>query len=135
MTTRPEVCVGAVVVDDDRLLMIRRRHAPAAGEWSIPGGRVERGETLVEALVREVFEETHVEVAVDHFLGFAESITDEYHFVFLDFAATAFDARTIEPGDDAAEAAWVRLADVVELNLVGGLAEFLHDHGVIEAFA
>ena len=133
--TRPEVCVGAVVVDDDRLLMIRRGHAPGAGEWSIPGGRVEQGETLVEALVREVFEETHIEVVVDQFLGFAESITDEFHFVFLDFAATAFDAKTIAAGDDAAEAAWIGITDVPELNLVDGLAEFLHDHNIIEAFA
>src|SRR5882672_5156197 len=122
MPTRPEVCVGAVVVDDDRLLMIRRGHGPGAGEWSIPGGRVEFGETLVEALVREVFEETNLEIAVDHFLGFAEGIDDEYHFVFMDFAATALDAAVIAPGDDAAEARWVNLTDVVELNLVDGLA-------------
>ncbi|MEY2469109.1 MAG: 8-oxo-dGTP diphosphatase [Actinomycetota bacterium] len=132
---RPEICVGAVVVDEDRLLMIRRGHGPGAGEWSIPGGRVERGETLIEALVREVFEETHIEVVVDHFIGFAESITDEFHFVFMDYAATALDAEVIAAGDDAAEAAWVLLADVVELNLVDGLAEFLHDHQIIEAFA
>lgn len=129
---RPEICVGAVVVDEDRLLMIRRGHGPGAGEWSIPGGRVERGETLIEALVREVFEETHIEVVVDHFIGFAESITDEFHFVFMDYAATALDAEVIAAGDDAAEAAWVLLADVVELNLVDGLAEFLHDHQIIE---
>jgi len=131
---RPEICVGAVVVDDDRLLMIRRGHGPGAGEWSIPGGRVERGETLIEALVREVFEETNVEIVVDHFLGFAESITDEFHFVLMDFAATALDADVIAPGDDAAEAAWVLLANVVELTLVDGLAEFLHDHQIIDAF-
>ena len=46
----PELCVGAVVVDDDRLLLVRRGHGPAAGTWSIPGGRVERGETMAEAL-------------------------------------------------------------------------------------
>ena len=134
MTQRPEVCVGAVVVDDDRLLMIRRGHGPAAGEWSIPGGRVEAGETLVEALVREVAEETNIEIAVDHFLGFAESIGDDFHFVLLDFAATAFDANAIKAGDDAAEAAWVDLTAVAELRLVDGLAEFLADHHVIELF-
>ena len=69
--------------------MIRRGHGPAAGEWSIPGGRVEFGETMVEALVREVLEETSIEIVVDDFLGCVESIDNEFHFVFLDFAATA----------------------------------------------
>ncbi|MHB1912084.1 MAG: NUDIX domain-containing protein, partial [Acidimicrobiales bacterium] len=65
---RPEVCVGAVVVDDDRLLLIRRGHGPAAGEWSVPGGRVEAGETLAEAVVREVLEETGLEIVCDDLL-------------------------------------------------------------------
>ncbi|MDP1792965.1 MAG: NUDIX domain-containing protein, partial [Acidimicrobiales bacterium] len=60
----PQVCVGAVVVDDDQLLLIRRGHGPAAGEWSVPGGRVEFGELMVEALVREVKEETGLDVVV-----------------------------------------------------------------------
>ena len=135
MTTRPEVCVGAVVVDDDRLLMIRRGHGPGAGEWSVPGGRVEHGETLVEAVVREVREETGLDVAVDQFLGFVERITDEAHFVILDFAATAFDPDALEAGDDAAEAAWIDVNDVIDLPLVEGLAEFLHDNNIITGFA
>ncbi|MHB1924807.1 MAG: NUDIX domain-containing protein, partial [Acidimicrobiales bacterium] len=82
---RPEICVGAVVVDDERLLMIRRGHGPAAGEWSVPGGRVEVGETLAEAVVREVMEETGLEVVCDDLLGWVERISDEDHFVILDF--------------------------------------------------
>ena len=133
---RPEVCVGAVVVDDSRLLMIRRGHGPAAGEWSVPGGRVEAGETLAEALVREVAEETGIEVVCESMLGWVERISDEHHFVILDFQAQLLGTEEGDPvaGGDADEAAWIPLHEVAELNLVEGLAEFLHDHGILDLF-
>jgi 8-oxo-dGTP diphosphatase len=133
MSARPEVCVGAVVVDDDRLLLIRRGRGPAAGEWSLPGGRVERGEMLAEALVRELREETGLEVVCGNLLGWVERMGDEHHFVILDFVATLLGPDNTEPvaGDDAAEAAWVPLHEVADHRLVDGLAEFLHEHGVI----
>jgi ADP-ribose pyrophosphatase YjhB (NUDIX family) len=131
MSQRPEVCVGAVVVDDDRLLLIRRGHGPAAGEWSLPGGRVEFGETMVEALVREVYEETALEVVVGDYIGHVELLGDDTHFVVHDFHAIAFDAEVVTAGDDANEAAWFNLNVVTELNLTEGLAEFLADHRII----
>jgi 8-oxo-dGTP diphosphatase len=133
VTVRPEICVGAVVVDDDRLLLIRRGHGPAAGEWSLPGGRVETGELLAEAVVRELAEETGLEVVCGDLLGWVERIDHGYHFVILDFIATLLgpDNAELVAGDDAAEAAWVPLHEVAEHRLVDGLAEFLHEHGVI----
>jgi 8-oxo-dGTP diphosphatase len=128
----PQICVGAVAVEQDALLMIRRGHGPGAGEWSIPGGRVEAGETLAEAVVREVAEETGIEVVCDEFVGWVERIGAEHHYVILDFRVTVLDAGEPVAGDDAAEAGWVPLHEVAELNLVDGLAEFLHDHDVIE---
>ena len=119
---RPEVCVGAIAVDDERLLLVRRGHGPAAGEWSIPGGRVEAGETLAEAVVRELLEETGVEGVCDQLVGWVERIGDEHHFVILDFAVDGA-RRPDEPpvaGDDAAEAAWVPLDEVADLRLVDG---------------
>jgi len=109
MAARPEVAVGAVVVDDGRLLLVRRGSGVAAGKWSLPGGRVEPGETLVEAVAREVREETGVPVTVGGFAGWAERIGDEpapYHFVILDFFATATGSREAVAGDDAIDARW-----------------------------
>jgi 8-oxo-dGTP diphosphatase len=130
---RPEVCVGAVVVEDGRLLLIRRGHGPAQGEWSVPGGRVEAGELMAEAVVRELAEETGLEGVCGELIGWVERVGESHHFVILDFAVTLLDPDA-EPvaGDDAEEAAWVPLHDVAEHQLVDGLAEFLHDHEIIE---
>ena len=130
--TVPEVCVGAIVVDEGDLLLIRRGRGPAQGEWSIPGGRVVAGELLAEAVVRELLEETGLEGICEDLVGWAERIGDDHHFVILDFRVTLLERRPPTAGDDAAEAAWIPLVDVAELDLVEGLAEFLHDHGILQ---
>lgn len=127
-----ELCVGAVVVDAGRLLLVRRGHGPAAGEWSVPGGRVEPGETLPEAVLRELREETGVEGLCGDLIGWVERIDDDHHFVILDFRVTVLDPVEPVAGDDAAEAAWVPLPEVGERRLVAGLAEFLLDNGIVE---
>ena len=131
----PEVCVGAIAVDNDCLLLIRRGRGPAQGEWSVPGGRVEDGETLAEAVVRELAEETGLEGVCDRLVGWVERIGDGYHFVILDFLVEVLDPADPVPGDDAAEARWVPLPDVADFALVEGLAEFLSDNGIIPVIA
>lgn len=134
MAARPEVAVGAVVVDDGRLLLVRRGSGVAAGRWSLPGGRVEPGETLVEAVAREVKEETGVPVRVGTLAGWVERIGDEpapHHFVILDFFATATVACEAVAGDDAIDARWVPLAAVSDYDLVDGLLEFLRGLGSV----
>lgn len=132
MRPTPEVCVGAIVVDDGRILLIRRGHGPAAGEWSVPGGRVVPGETLAEAVVRELREETGIAGVCGELVGWVERIDANHHYVILDFAVVALDAGRPVAGDDAAEALWVPLGEVGSLRLVDGLAEFLHDHNIVE---
>lgn len=136
--SRPEVAVSAVTLRDRELLLVRRGRGVAQGEWSLPGGRVEFGEDLREAVVREVAEETRLEVIVERFLGWAERIDVDadppYHYVILDFLVDVLDP-TVDPvpGDDAAEVDWVPLEDLEELTLTAGLLEFLEDVGIIEA--
>lgn len=133
MTDRPQVCVGAVAVDDGRLLLVRRGNAPGAGSWSVPAGRVEAGETLGEAVVRELAEETGLEGLCGPLLGWVEIITDDHHHVILDFVVEILEPGDPVAGDDAVEVAWVPLEDVAEMpDLVDGLAEFLHEHGVLD---
>jgi len=131
----PEVAVGAVAVRDRELLMVRRGRGPAAGEWSVPGGRVKFGEDLREAVVREVAEETGLEVVVERFLGWVERIGDDpapHHFVILDFLVDLLDPSAIPiASDDAAEAAWVPFDELAQRRVVDGLIEFLTDAGVL----
>ena len=129
------MCVGAIAVADDQILLIRRGHGPGGGRWSLPGGRVEWGETLAEAVVRELAEETALEALCDQFVGWAERIGDGYHLLILDFAVTVLTTDPPRAGDDAAEAAWVPLDQVAAMPLVDGLAEFLHDEGILPAIA
>ncbi|HWS44455.1 MAG TPA: NUDIX domain-containing protein [Acidimicrobiia bacterium] len=132
MTPRPEPAVGAIVVEDGALLLVRRARPPGAGLWSVPGGRVEAGERLQAAVVREVREETGIAVRVDDLAGFAERIGADHHFVILDFFAQAVPTgQTPRAGDDAREAAWVPLADVADLDLVDGLLDFLRRVGSV----
>jgi 8-oxo-dGTP diphosphatase len=129
---RPELCVGAVATRRDDLLMVRRGHGPGAGQWSVPGGRVERNETLAEAVVRELEEETGLAGLCGPLLGWVERIEADTHFVILDFEVTVVSRDEPVAGSDATEARWVPVWDVPELDLVEGLAEFLSEHGIIE---
>ena len=123
-----ELCVGAVVVADGRLLLVRRGRPPGLGEWSVPGGRVEAGELLADAVVRETAEETGIDVVCGALLGWVEQVDEERHFVILDFACEVVRGGDPVAGDDAAEARWVPLDEVPGLPLVAGLLAFLEPH-------
>lgn len=131
MNAGVEIAVGAIVRRADELLLVKRGQPPGAGEWSVPGGRVEPGEMLMEAVTRELQEETGLRGVCGQLVGWVERIGDDRHFVILDFEATVTGDLTPTAGSDASEARWWPVAEVAKLQLVDGLAEFLHDHGVI----
>jgi len=92
---------------------------------------VEAGETLAEAVVRELTEETGLEGVCDELVGWVERIGTDHHYVILDFRVTILSSIRPTAGDDADQAAWFPLGDVPHLPLVDGLSDFLHDHGII----
>jgi ADP-ribose pyrophosphatase YjhB (NUDIX family) len=130
----PIVGVGAIVVEHGALLLVRRGHPPAAGHWTIPGGRVERGEELRAAVAREVREETALDVEVGAFAGWVERFDEDHHFVILDFfAAPAPTGQPLQAADDATDARWVPLEQVADYRLAGGLLMFLREVGTVPA--
>jgi len=126
------LCAGSVVVVGGRLLLVRRARPPDAGRWSLPGGRVEEGETLEEAARRETLEETALEVRIRHLLGTADIAGPTGRYLVCDFLAEPL-AHDAVPrgGSDASEAAFVPLEDVLALDLVQGLGDWLVAHGVL----
>lgn len=92
---------------------------------------MEAGETLAQAVVRELWEETGIVGVCQGLVGWVERFGPDHHFVILDFSVAVAGAEGPVPGDDAAEAAWVPLDEVAHRELVEGLTGFLEDHGVI----
>ena len=119
---RPLVGVGAVVVDGERVLVVRRAHAPLAGEWSIPGGLLELGEKLREGCAREVLEETGLTVEVGEVLDVFDSIfpdaegRTQYHYVLIDFLCRPT-GGTLRAADDAADVRWCKSEELNELGM------------------
>jgi 8-oxo-dGTP diphosphatase len=120
VTTVP--CAGAIIRDPHgRLLLIRRGREPGLGLWSLPGGRVEHGETPAEAAVREVREETGLEVEPGPLIGSVDRPGPAGTTYRIDDYACTVISGDLTPGDDAADARWCTDADLRCLPLTHGL--------------
>ena len=132
----PRVGVGAVVLDGDRVLLVRRGAAPSQGKWSIPGGLVDLGERLEDAVVREVQEECGLLIRPIGLCGVIDRVTlgeradgagpapVRYHYVIIDYAAAVVGGEMCA-GSDAAEARWVPLTDLARLETTDGLSAMI----------
>ncbi|HYE34998.1 NUDIX hydrolase [Methylocaldum sp.] len=120
----PAVGVGAIVFDaSERVLLIRRGKEPAFGLWSIPGGRQEPGETLIQCCRREVLEETGIEIEPGPIVALVERIVSNFHYIIIDFVAVPKDPDGPDPNPatDVSDALWVALTDLNRYPLVEGL--------------
>jgi 8-oxo-dGTP diphosphatase len=128
--TRPYLAVSAAIFRNGRVLIVRRARAPAHGLYTLPGGGVELGETLEEAVIREVREETALEVAPVALAGYRQAIARdanggvERHFVILPFAAR-WVAGEISLNEELAEAHWLFPSELAGLTTTEGLAQIV----------
>lgn len=119
---RPVVGVGGVVIADGRALLIRRGHPPLEGEWSIPGGTLEIGETLLDAVRRELAEETGIDVRVGELIEAFDRIFPDgegqakYHFVILDYLCEAI-RGTARAGSDVTDVVWAAESELPKYSL------------------
>jgi len=130
--THPIPSVGAVIVDDGRILLVRRKRGAYPGSWSVPAGRQRHGETMTAGVRREVQEETGliVEVGDPVWIGDIIDKADppSFHYAVVDFAAFVVGGE-LQAGDDAAEVRWVDLSEVRELDLTPTMDEMLDQLG------
>lgn len=131
----PRVGVGAVILDGDRVLLVKRGQPPSQGKWSIPGGLVHLGERIEAALRREVEEECGVQVRLLGLCGVIDRVRlapdgqgaptrVHYHYVIIDYVA-AVEVGTPRAGSDAAEVRWVRVSELGDYDTTEGLADMV----------
>lgn len=118
----PIAAVGAVVVKNDRVLLVKRGNEPGYGQWSLPGGAIELGETARAAIAREVKEETGLEVEVDDVVEVLDRVVLDtrgrvrYHYVLIDFLARYISGE-FQPSEELLDGRWVRPEDLPQFNL------------------
>ena len=127
---RPFLAVSAAIIRDGRVLVTQRARGPGIGIWSMPGGVVEAGETLTEALVREIKEETALTIEPVTLAGHREVVVRDKdgralrHFVILCFASR-WVAGEPQLNEELSDARWLKLAELAELKTTEGLAEIV----------
>jgi len=126
---QPIAGVGAVIICKGEILLEKRKGEPGRGKWTVPGGLVELGESAEQTVMREVKEETNLEVEQPELVDVVNSVTTDedgrikYHFVIVDYFVK-LKGGTLEAADDAAELRWVKFSEVENYDLTRSFREF-----------
>jgi 8-oxo-dGTP diphosphatase len=126
----PRVGVGAVILHEDKVLLVRRGQSPSFGKWSLPGGLVELGESTRAAIAREIVEECGIGIRVVDVAGVLDRIVHDdagrvrYHYVLVDYLAYP-ESLDVVAGSDAGDAQWFEIERVAELDTTQGLLDMI----------
>lgn len=126
---RPTIAVSAVIFDsDERVLLVQRGQPPAMNQWHVPGGKIEAGESLVEACRREINEETGIDgILIGPIIAVVERRLRDFHYIIIDFLATLSAGGVPDPmpSDDVTDAKWIGLQHLEQFDLADGLRPIL----------
>lgn len=122
--THPVVGVGVALVEEGKVLLVKRGRDPGRGLWAVPGGKVQRGERMRDAARREMLEETGLDVEVGEVVWVGEHIEGDDHIVLVDFVGRLI-GGDLEAGDDADEVRWVTLEEAPEYPLTLTMYELM----------
>lgn len=123
----PAIGVGGIVFNSDTVLLICRNSPPALGRWSLPGGKLEAGESLTAACVREIYEETGISVRPQQIVAVVERRVETFHYVIIDFLAELVLGSNVQPlpASDVSDARWIAIRELTHYDLVEGLLEII----------
>lgn len=127
---RPVVGAAAVIIRGDEVLLVKRGRAPGKGKWAIPGGLVELGEKIRDAVAREVFEECDIKIEVGDVIEVMDAVIRDkdgnikYHYVLCDFLAK-YKTGHLNPSSDVLDAKWVKFSEVQTLEITKGTQKLL----------
>ncbi|MGR9099744.1 MAG: NUDIX hydrolase [Gammaproteobacteria bacterium] len=125
---QPQIGVGGIIFNaKGEVLMIKRNKKPAIGQWSVPGGCLEAGETLRQACWREVMEETGMDVLIGEVGAVVERRLDGFHYIIIDFVAALKPENPVDPTalSDVSEARWVSIHELDKYDIVAGLKRII----------
>lgn len=125
----PILAVCVAIWQNDKILLVQRANAPNKGLWALPGGKIDAGETIAEAAIRELCEETSLKAIPKNIFFIREIIEDNFHYV-LNCIRAENPVGDLVAGDDAAEARWMSITDIQDVETVAGLADIVeHSRG------
>lgn len=130
---QPVVGVGAIILSEGRILLEKRKNAPAKGKWTVPGGLVELGESIVQAVIREVKEETGLDVAEPGLVDVVDHVESDargkvrYHFVIVDYHVKV-EGGVLRAASDAEDLKWVRFSEVEAFDLTESFRRFFRQN-------
>ncbi len=127
----PRLAVGAIVLKDDKILLVKRKYPPSAGWWSLPGGHVKEGETLVEAVIRELKEETSltaesaIPFGITEFIRLNNDGSVKYHYVIFDFLVDVIDGKP-KPNDESISIGFFDLKEALNMRITITTRKVIH---------
>jgi 8-oxo-dGTP diphosphatase len=121
----PELCAGIIVYSEDQVLLVKRGTEPEKGLWSLPGGRVQLGESIRHAALRELKEESNLEGRFEEMIGWVDLRIDEHHFVIVNLRCSVSDYSKLKAGDDAVEVSFFKLEELHQLDMSARTRNFV----------